>query len=431
MNYRPWGAYWCARLFLFDLLLLGLCNLVGFAQAADPGSANQLTLRQALSATLAANPGLTVYQFRAAAIAGERTTANLKPPLQINGGVEDALGSGDLQFIDAAEFTLSLSQVIELGEQRAARVGVAGQRGDMLRAEQRITELDLLAEVTRRFITTATAQEQLALQQRATALAQQTLNALQPLVTAGQTPASEQTRATAALTRAKLAETHAFASVETAKVRLASMWANQLPEFTSVNAQLRQVGEVGDVNALLLGLDANPDLLLFASEERLLDAQVRETQSEQRGTLQWTAGIRHIREAGDTGFVVAVSMPLGSRERMSGAIATAQAKVGEVASRRAIVLNHMQTQLRALHVQLGQAILEVNTLRDTVLPQLNTALAQTRAAYLAGRYSYLELTSAQAETLDAELALINAASDAHLLRAEIERLSGAALTAEH
>ena len=87
----------------------------------------------------------------------------------------------------------------------------------------------------------------------------------------------------------------------------------------------------------------------------------------------------------------------------------------------------MRAQLYALHLQLTQAILEVNTLRDAVLPQLDTALEQTRSAYLGGRYTYLELVSAQAEYLDAELAMINAATDVHLLRAEIEHLSGATL----
>ena len=81
-------------------------------------------------------------------------------------------------------------------------------------------------------------------------------------------------------------------------------------------------------------------------------------------------------------------------------------------------------------VLLRGARIEVNTLRDAVLPQLNTALEQTRAAYVGGRYTYLELISAQAEYLDAELAMINAAADTHLLRAEIERLSGSALNPE-
>lgn len=417
------------QLFCGVVAWLALLGLGTVAQAAEPASSS-LSLRAAVAATLQVHPQLELYRFREAALDGMRSTASLQPPLQVNAGVENAFGSGELNLFDSAELTLSLSRVIELGEQRDARIGVSGQRLNLLHAEQRVTELDLLAEVTRRFIATAAAQEQLALQQRASALAQQTLEAIQPLVTAGQTPASEQARATAALERAHLATAHAQTTLDAAKISLSSMWTSQAPEFASVSAAFLQTGAAGSLPDLLIGLDANPDLLMFASEERLLDAQVREASSAQRGTVQWTAGIRHLRELGDTGLVFGVSMPLGSRERAGGAIATAQANLQEVASRRAIALNRMRAQLNGLHLQLTQAILEVNTLRDAVLPQLNTAQEQTRAAYLGGRYSYLELVSAQAEYLDAELALINATTDAHLLRTEIERLSGAALNPE-
>lgn len=406
------------------LILLALLTAGMVTRAAE---SPPLTLRAAIDNTLREHPQLGSYRFRAEALAGDRTSAALRPPLQLNAGLEDALGSGALSKLDRAELTLTLSRVIELGSQRDARVDVVAQRVDLVRAEQRVTELDLLAEVTRRFIATAAAQERLLLQQRATALALQTLDALQPLVAAGQTPASEQARANAALERARLAEAHAQTTLEAAKIDLASMWNTHPPEFGSVSAELLQVGESGIVSDLLLDLEANPDLLLFASEERLLEAQVREAQSAQRGTVQWTAGVRHLRDGSDTGFVFSASMPLGSRERARGAIAAAEANRQEVASRRAAALNHMRARLSGLHLQLQHALLEVNTLRDNVLPQLDSALEQTRTAYLGGRYGYFELVGAQTEYLDAERALIAAATDAHLLRAEIERLSGAAL----
>lgn len=423
MNHQHRGA--AAALASRAAFIAALTMLTSVVEAADPAD-EVLSLREAIDATLLANPQLEIYTFREQALEGQRSTASLRPPLQVNANIEDALGSGSLNGLDRAEFTLSLSRVIELGEQRDARANVVSQRIDLLRAEQRVTELDLLADVTRRFIAVAASQEQLALQQRATALAEQTLDALAPLVTAGQSPASEQARANAALERARLAESHAQITLEDAKIDLAAMWGSQ-PDFERVSADFERVGIAGALSDVLLELDANPDLLLFASEERLLDAQLVEVRSEQRGTVQWSAGIRHLRESGDTGFVLSASLPLSARERASGAIATARANMQEVASRRALAANRMRAQLSGLHLQLTQAILEANTLRNVVLPQLDSALQQTREAYLGGRYSYFELVSAQQEYLNAEGALIEATTDAHTLRAEIERLSGAAL----
>jgi cobalt-zinc-cadmium efflux system outer membrane protein len=412
-----------ARADFIACLALALYALCHTGLAADA----PLTLRDAINATLAANPQLKSYPLRAAALDGERVTAAMRPPLQLNANLEDAFGTGAVRTLSRAELTLSLSQVVELGDQHEARVEVVGRRSALLRAEQRITELDLLADTTRRFIAVAAAQEQVALQRRAVVMAQETVDALVPLVAAGQSPAAEQARATAALARATLALAQASTDFDTARLALAAMWASLTPEFTRVTASLRDPGDAGDVTALLIGLDDNPDLQLFADSERLQQAELAVARSQQRGTVQWNAGIRHLREAGDTGLVVGASMPLGSRERAAGAIASAQAALDAVAIDRAIALNSLRTMLQTLHARLRQAILEVNTLRDVVLPALDSAQQQTRAAYLGGRYSYIELVSAQAEYLAAERALIDAATDAHMLRADIERLTGTAL----
>ena len=68
-------------------------------------------------------------------------------------------------------------------------------------------------------------------------------------------------------------------------------------------------------------------------------------------------------------------------------------------------------------------------LRDAVIPRLEYALDDTRDAYRAGRYSYLELIAARQELINARLALVNAARRAHLNRIELERLAGAELSA--
>jgi cobalt-zinc-cadmium efflux system outer membrane protein len=412
-----------ARVFLLRCLCASVGLWLASSYAAEP-KGKELSLRDAITATLAANPQLNVYPFREAALAGERATASLAPPLQLNGNLEDAFGSGTLQAADRAEFTLSFSQVVEIGGQRTARVGVVEQKSRMVQAQQRVTELDLLAETTRRFIALASAQEMQALAQRAAALAQQTLDALTPLVKAGQSPASEQARATAALKRAELTEARARTELEAARFTLAAMWNSSSPAFEQVYADLRDPGTAGDLNTLLIGLDSNPDIAQFAAQTRLHEAELTEARSQQRGTVQWSAGIRHLRETGDTGFVLSASLPLGARARAGGAITSAEAQLGVVQAERDVVLNRMRTQLQTLYLHLQQAIVDVNTLRDAVLPQLETAQEQTRVAYLNGRYSYLELISAQSEYLDAERALIDAATDAHLLRAEIERLTG-------
>lgn len=413
------------RLLLLVLSLFSMSSLVS-AQQALTGTIN---LRDALEAVLQANPRLDSFPIREDALLGQRESAALNPPLRINGGAEEFLGTGDLRDFTATEVNIGLSQVIEMGGKRGARLGVVNRRLELLEAEQRVVELDLLGQTTQRFIDVTAAQERLVLQARATAIVTQTIALIEPLVTAGQAPQLELERAEAARARAEAAEAMARSMLGSARIRLAAMWSSSEPTFDAVTANLLAVGDSGSLQALLANLDSNPDIEIFANEARLREAELRQANTLRESNIEWSAGVRHLRELDDTALTFGVSVPLFSHSRASGAIREAQAGLQEVEARRAALLNQLRGEISALYQQLDQTIAEVGLLQSRVLPSLQIVLEQSRVAYENGTYSYLELITAQREYLDAELALINSAAAAHSLRAEIERLTGQALPA--
>lgn len=406
------------------LVIVACTAVMGSASNAQNELTGTITLRNALEATIAAHPSLRSFPLRNEALLGTRETADLRPAYRAGAALEDALGTGDIRDFSGAEATLTLSSVAEMGGKRAARVGVVNRSIDALDAEQRVVEIDLLVEVVRRFIDVATSQEQVELQAQYTTIAEQTIDAVQPLVIAGQAPQLELDRANSALLRAQLAEQAATARLESAKIRLANMWANNSPQFDSVDADFSTVGQAGSIESILSGLAANPDIEYFAAESRLLEAQLQLAQTRQQGDISWSAGIRHLRQLNDTGFTFGVSIPLFNKSRASGAMRTARANMQEVEARRLTALNAIEGEIRSLHQSLRQAITEVNSLREQVIPVLQDVQQQTQAAYAIGNYSYVELISAQQEYLDAQLSLISSTSNAHRIRAEIERLSG-------
>ena len=87
-----------------------------------------------------------------------------------------------------------------------------------------------------------------------------------------------------------------------------------------------------------------------------------------------------------------------------------------------------ETTLYELQRRLAQAVLEAQTLKGDIEPRSAEALRETEYAYERGRYSYLELVDAQREYLAVQASLIDAAANAHTLRAEIERLTNAPLS---
>jgi len=173
------------------LLVLTLFSMSLWVNAQE-ALTGTISLRDAFEAVMQSNPRLRSFQFREEALLGQRESADLNPPLRANGGIEEFLGSGNLQDFSATELNIGLSQVIELGGKRQARLGVANRRIDLLAAQQRVVELDLLGETTQRFIDVVAAQELLELQRRATEIANQTIELLEPLVAAGRSPQLEQ-----------------------------------------------------------------------------------------------------------------------------------------------------------------------------------------------------------------------------------------------
>lgn len=415
----------------FKCLTIVVCATIAstFASAQE-SSTGVISLRDALETTLAAHPRLRSFPLRAEALLGEKETAELKPAFRVEAEIEDALGTGDIKDFTGAEATLRLSNVVEMGNKRAARVGLANRRIEVLDAEQQVVELDLLTNVVRRFIEVASAQELVALQARATAIAEQTVSLLEPLVRAGQTPQLELDRANSALIRAQVAEQSAGALLASARIRLANMWASNSPQFVAVESNLLTVGQAEPIESILAGLELNPDIEIYASEFRLLEAELQLAQSRRQGDIGWSAGIRHLKEIDDTGFAFGVSIPLFNKARASGAVRTARANMQEMEMRRLTTLNAISGEVLSLHQLLQQAVLEVNTLQQSVIPTLETVQEQIQTAYAAGNYSYVELISAQQEYLDAHLSLISSATNAHKIRAEIERLSGLPLTGQ-
>ncbi len=409
----------------YRILLVAMAIQLCFSWPVFAQNTNgPLTLRDAMEATLRIHPQLRRFPLKKESIAGDKEVAGLRPPLTFNAGLEDAIGTGNLTGLDGAEFTISLSRVVELGNKRSARVAIADSRMAAIDTELEITELDLLAEVTYRFIDVIEMQARVELQSQARQLSEETLDFLEPLVEAGRAPEFELGRARAGLSNARIAERLAQNNLDSARVRLSTMWQSQSPSFTRAVSDLYEVGESGSINSLLIALLANPSIQMYANEARVLESRLREAQAQQASNVQWTAGIRHLKGIDDTGLVFNASIPLGAKGRASGGIRAAQASLGELELEKEAALNAMRGQLVSLHIQLEQALYGVGVLQEEVLPELTAVLEQTRGFYEAGNYSYVELISTQREYQDAQNSLITSAANAHRLRTEIERLSG-------
>ncbi len=407
---------------------LGLVTCVAIAAQAEAPLQNELpslTLPQAVNMALQRNPQLRAFAYELLAQDARIDTAGLRPAPELGVQLEDFAGTGDFQGVDAAQATLTLSRAFELGGKRERRLDSARAGRARLDVEQQAQQLDVVAEVARRFIHLASDQEQLRLTRLATELTRQTITATEQRVAAAKAPEVELRRARITLARAQVEEEHAEHELLTSQRKLAAMWGDTEVKFGSAQADLYQLPQPGTFATLLTALERNPDTLRFASEARLRDAEIRLSETRARADLTLSAGVRQLQETRDQAFVVGFSIPLFGVSRAQGAIAEAQALRDQTDAGREAHRVRVQAQLFELYQELKHAITAAETLRTTVLPEMEAALKDTRYAFERGRYSYLEWVDAQRELVSVKRALIEAASNAHLHLTEIERLTGA------
>jgi len=409
-----------------SLLVVNFClySPLSLADGVDSASTEEkvLTLSAAIKKTLQGNPELKVFQFRQEGLAGQLKSQRLKPAYTIGFDVENFAGTGDIGVLDSTEFTVSLSSVLEMGDKRAARVGVVNSRTSQLIAQRKIKALNLLSAVTRRYIDVLSAQERLALAQEATTLAENTLIEVEKRAKAGAAPKAEVKRALAGVGNARLIASSEQQQFEYTKVALAMMWQQTTPSFTQVAGDLFRFSTDVSFKKLYAKVQQNPEILIYAAEERVRDAELRLARTASNADITWSVGVRQIQDINDTALTAGFSMPLFSSQRNTGAIISSQAARDEVVVKKAATLLALHSQLYRAYANRKQAVFTATNLKNGIIPTLTEALHETRIAYQRGRYSYLDYLTARQELLFARRAMIESAAAALRYGTEIEQL---------
>jgi outer membrane protein, heavy metal efflux system len=222
---------------------------------------------------------------------------------------------------------------------------------------------------------------------------------------------------------------HAEHDLESSRRYLAAAMGERDARFGETVGDLYAMSSVSSLDELMKRIETSPDFLLFADEARVRDAELRLAELKRRPDVRGELGVRRYEQGNDVALVAGFSIPLQSARRSSYGIDAARAERSRTDAQREAEFLKVQAQLLAQYRELGHSQLEANVLRETIIPQLQNALEKTEYAYQRGRYTYLEWTDAQRELIDARRRLSDVAAKYHVLRIEIERLTGQSLDA--
>ena len=386
-----------------------------------------ITLKQTIEHVLERSPALQGARYQANAAEARVRAARLPTPLSVKLEFENFAGSGDASGADIMETTLSLARVLELGNQPQLRGALSRREADLLRNEQDAERLDLLAKTTELFLSVVTNQERLDIARDTMKLVNHTLEVVERRFTAGKTPAAEHSRAIIEVARAEIALEHAQHQLAVSRLRLAASWGDTAAHFGKAEANLFALKDVEQFENLERLLDQNPDLVRFATAQRLAEARMRLARADRRPNVDVAGGVRYLRDSDDVALVLSASMPLGNRRRAAPAIEESEM----LALAEPLGFEQRRVDLYATLFEIHQELLHsrtaVETLRRRVIPEAGRVLRDLEKGYALGRYSFLELLSAQRTLLDARLEAVSTATDYHRYQVEIDRLTGAEL----
>lgn len=404
--------------FLLVLAVAGTCGVAPPGQAAE-----SLTLARALDRALASDPVLAAERARLQAVEARAQRDALPPPFVLGAEVENIAGSGSLRGAAAAETTLRLGRVVELGGKRAARDALGEAEASQQAQRLAQARAETIGRTRARFIEALADQQRLAYAGERVEQAERTRREVEAWVRAARNPATDLRAAELAVAEARLDFEHAEHELESARMALAASWGATSPDFADVEGDLEVLPPPEPFDVLIARLPDSPEQQLRRREAETLAARRRVAEASASPDLTLGLGLRRVEGLDDQGLVLSLSVPLGSVRRATHSLAEVDAEREALEARRQAEAVEARQQLFGKVQELRHARTEMEALQGHMLPAAEQALADTRRGFEAGRFSFQALVQAQQTLFRLRERAVEAATRHHLLQAEIDRLT--------
>ncbi|HET7062482.1 MAG TPA: TolC family protein [Nitrosospira sp.] len=423
------------------LIILGLCcpfaalsqntfsgGVAGDAMVTSPADEkNTLTLRDAIKLALQRNPDLAAFDKEVLALGGATLQAGLfrNPELDV---VTEDVGSPVRPEPVVQQFvTMRLSQLIELGGKRAARVNAASLGEELARKDYEARRLDLITMVANFFTDVLTGQERVRLAEDSIHLAQKVVDSTSKRVQTGKAPPLEETKAKMALSTTGIELELARRDLIAARKQLSLLWANPLPKFDKVTGYLESSILLPSYEELSRRVLNSPMALRSAKNVEQRKALLEVENTRQVPDLIVNAAVRRYLQTDNVTALAGFTIPLPLFNRNQGSIREAHQRLDKA------IDEQMATDLRlnALLSKTYEALLgaqnEIKVLREDVLPGAKSAFNVASIGYELGKFSFLEMLDAQRTLFQNQLLYVRSLAAHQKLLNEIERLIGGAI----
>lgn len=403
-----------------------------YSQSAPSGAVNArvqepagpLTLRNAVAMALQANPGLSSALREQEATEGAVVQAGAWPNPTLGVQLEDLRR-------DNRTTTLQLSQPIELGGKRSARVTAAERARDQAGSALAARRAEIRAATVTAFFDVLTAQERLRLAQDSVGLAQTATRAAANRVAAGKVSPLEETKARVAEAGIRVELMQAEGTLRSARQQLAALWGNPSPRFTQVDGAVDQLPAMASAQDIAGKLADAPVARQARLEVERRKALADLERAKRVPDVTVSLGAKRVPASdGDTGssrrnqVVLGLSVPLPIFDTNRGNVAEALSREEKARDDLAVAELQLGTEVAQATERLRSAHATAETLQRDALPGAESAYKAATKGFELGKFSFLEALDAQRTLFQVRAQYLLALADAHRAAGDLDRLLG-------
>lgn len=323
--------------------------------------------------------------------------------------------------------TIGLSQPLELGGKRGARMALAERGQDVATLSLQARRNQLRGEVIGAFYTALRAQERERLAQQSVELAQRGVAAAEGRVRAGKAPPLEGNRALVQLEEVRLELNRARRERADANQALATLMGLASPDFSAVRSEsVDPLPRLPTPDELLRRIGASAELRLAQSRIDEGEAALRLARTQRIPDLEVSLGSQEAVEDGkrDRVAVIGLSLPLPLFDRNQGNILAESRRADQARDLRNATELRLRLETQQALQQWSTAQGEVNAFRTTILPSAQTAVESATRGFEMGKFGFLEVLDAQRTLITARDQYLRALAQVSDAWGRIERVYG-------
>ncbi|SEB50388.1 outer membrane protein, cobalt-zinc-cadmium efflux system [Pseudomonas saponiphila] len=391
--------------------------LVLAAAPLSVAQASVLSLDSALAKAVANNPELAAARWEIDIAQGARQQAGLLPNPVLSVDAEDTRRN-------SRTTSVKLSQALELGGKRGARVEVASRGQELAALELERRGNQLRADVLQAYYAALQAQERTQLAGRSLALAERGVNVAQGRVNAGKASPVEATRAQVQLAEVRLELSRGQMEQDIAYQQLARITGSAATDFSAVQEPSRALTSLPASAQLLSRLPETAELRLAEQEIVQREASLGLEKAQRIPDLDVSIGSQYDASARERVNLLGLSMPLPLFNRNQGNLLSAARRADQARDLRNATELRLRSETRQALEQWSTARGEVQAFNQTILPAAQRAVDSATRGFEMGKFSFLEVLDAQRTLIGARSQYLAAVAQTTDAWVRIERIYG-------